>query len=223
MSSALLQLELLVKDRLEAIPFFDELPVLVDPRKNIVASIQANIAKLKTLIAPKVIGADDNHPNVHGVYFDDVRLIVGVFQNPTLKGDHPEPFEICEEIHKALKNWTPDGWSNAVNPVAPGIEQIADDKLNIFNNSFATKGGFVGALPQVATPALEEHMDLVDLTCATIGAAIFYTTDGTNPSPRNGTLYTEAIAIAGTMTIKARAFLAGYLNSELAKGTYTAA
>jgi hypothetical protein len=43
----------------------------------------------------------------------------------------------------------------------------------------------------------------LELTCATAGAEIYYTTDGTFPTPDNGTLYTGAIGPAdwGTVTL----------------------
>lgn len=222
MSSALLQLETEMAQRLESIPFFAPFTILVDPRKNIIAEIQSKIGRLKTLIAPKIVGADDNHANVHGVYFDEIRAVVGVVQNPILKGDHAEPYEICEEVHKAFKNWTPDSLTNAINPRKPGIEQVPDQQLNIYNCTFDTKGGFVGALPSVATPTggVVGINNTVELACATPGAAIFYSTDGSNPIPRSATLYTAPIALAAPLNVKARAYLAGYLRSDLLSATY---
>lgn len=207
MASALLQLESELAERLESIPFFAGLNILVEPRKNLIAEISARIFKLKTVLVPKVVSAEDRHPNVHGVYFDDIRLVVGVFQNPLLKGDHPEPLEICEEVCKAFKNWTPDSLSNAINPAPPGIEPVPDEQLNIFNCHFSTKGGFVGALPECAAVTVQNLGGTIALACATPGAAIFYTTDGGAPIPRAATLYTAPIA---PVPLKARAWLAGY-------------
>ena len=221
MSSALLQLETEIKDRLESLAFFADLAVLVEPRKNISAEIYNRIGKLKTLIVPKVVGADDNHPNVHGVYFDDIRIAVGVFQQPVLKGTHPDALEIAEEVHKALKNWTPASLVNAINPVKPGIEAIADKQLNIFNCSFATKGGFLGALSATADPVItgDDGADLVTITCSTPGAVIFYElrTDGVTANPTTGsTLYLEPFASpAENLLLKARAFMPGKLASKI--------
>lgn len=217
MSSALLQIETEVKDRLETFAFFSPFTILVDPRKNIVSEIQTNIGKLKTLIAPKVVGADDNHPNVHGVYFDAIRLVVGVFQNPLLKADHAEPFEICEEIHKALKNWTPDSLSNVINPVKPGIEQIADKQLNIFNCNFETRGGFLGALTACADPVIigNEGEGSVIITSATPGAVIFYTLDQSKPTAQSTLYLGEFPAPAEDLVVKARAFMPGKLASKV--------
>lgn len=224
MSSALLQIETEIKERLESIPFFEPFAtreaILVEPRKNIVAEINKKIGALQTVIVPKIVGADDNHPNVNGVYFDSIRISVGVFQKDLLKGSDAGYIEIAEEIHKALKWWTPDSLANAINPSKPGIETIADKALNIVACNFETKGGFIGELPRVATPVITVVPTVsTTLTCATAGAAMFYTLDGTNPTPRNGT-YAANNTNLGEMdpgTLKVRAFLAGYLRSELAK------
>ena len=222
MSSALLQLETEIKQRLESVPFFADLTILVEPRKNIIAEIQNRIGKLRTLIVPKIVGADDNHPNVHGVYFDEIRISVGVFQHPVLKDSDPNHWEIAEEIHKALKNWIPASLVNAINPAKPGIEPLPDQTLNVLTCNFETKGGFVGALPNVDQPEIEVSGGDILITCATAGAAIFYTLDHSNPQPRNGTFYSTAFAAPAHGTkIKARAFLAGYLNSDLAQLTYS--
>lgn len=231
MSSALLQLETDVKERLESIPFFSDFAtrdaILVEPRKNILAEINKKLGALQTVIVPKFTGADDNHPNVDGSYFDDIRLSVGVFQKDLLKGDDAGYIEIAEEIHKALKNWTPDSLVNAINPVKPGIELIADAKLNIASCNFACRGGFVGAVPRAATPAFAgstTQVTAATLTCATTGAAIFYTLDGSNPTPRNPTAFLATgflYSPFAPVTIKARAYLAGYRRSELVTHTFT--
>jgi hypothetical protein len=49
------------------------------------------------------------------------------------------------------------------------------------------------------------------------GAAIFYTVDGTFPSPRNGALYTAPFSVGPGLTAQATAWLAGYLSSPTAK------
>lgn len=216
--SLLDQLEIEIAERLQSLPFFADLEVHVDPAKNIVASIETKLAKLKTLVAPLVESADDLNPNIHAPYFDQINISVGVFQHPLLKGDHPTPRAICEEIHAGLKGWKPDSLSNVITPGKPGIQQIADKTLNIWSTNFLTKGGLIATLPKVATPTASASAGNLTLACATAGAAIFYTTDGSAPAPRNGTLYTAPFASSG-QTVRTRAFLAGYLNSDFVKTT----
>ena len=61
----------------------------------------------------------------------------------------------------------------------------------------------------------------VTISSTTDGATIYYTTDGTDPSSTNGTVYTAAIPVSTTTTIKAIAIKEGLLNSEIATATYT--
>ncbi|HPG58876.1 MAG TPA: SUMF1/EgtB/PvdO family nonheme iron enzyme, partial [Candidatus Wallbacteria bacterium] len=61
----------------------------------------------------------------------------------------------------------------------------------------------------------------VTLTCATSGATIYYTTDGTTPSATNGTVYSSAISVTATKTIKAVAVKSGMTDSDAASAAYT--
>ena len=60
----------------------------------------------------------------------------------------------------------------------------------------------------------------VTLSCATDGATIYYTTDGSRPTDAS-TLYTGPIAISATTTIKARAYAQDVGPSGIATATYT--
>ena len=60
----------------------------------------------------------------------------------------------------------------------------------------------------------------VALTCATSGAKIYYTTDGSRPTDRS-TEYTGPIGLSATTTIKARAYAADLGPSAVATATYT--
>lgn len=75
------------------------------------------------------------------------------------------------------------------------------------------------ATPTFSVPAGEfsEAFDL-NLSCATDGATIYYSTDGSEPT----TEYTAAISVpAATTTVKAVAKLSGKTDSDVAEATYT--
>ncbi|MDE6663237.1 MAG: chitobiase/beta-hexosaminidase C-terminal domain-containing protein [Lachnospiraceae bacterium] len=61
----------------------------------------------------------------------------------------------------------------------------------------------------------------ITLTSKTEGAEIYYTTDGTDPSAENGTLYTAPIVVNADMTIKAIAVKLGYNDSNIVTYSYT--
>ena len=60
----------------------------------------------------------------------------------------------------------------------------------------------------------------VEISCATTGAQIYYTTDGSDPST-GSTLYNGAITVEESKTIKAIAVKDGLDNSEIAEAAYT--
>jgi hypothetical protein len=58
------------------------------------------------------------------------------------------------------------------------------------------------------------------LNVSTPGAQIRYTTNGTNPSPTDGTLYTAPITINSSQTVKAIAYKTGWLSSAIIMESY---
>ena len=60
----------------------------------------------------------------------------------------------------------------------------------------------------------------VEITSATPDVQIYYTTDGSAPSPTNGTLYTQPVHVATTTTLRAAAFKAGWVPTDVDTQTY---
>ena len=58
------------------------------------------------------------------------------------------------------------------------------------------------------------------ITTPTPNSQIYYTTDGSAPSPTNGTLYTGPITVDRTRTIRADAFRDGWLSADSVTNTY---
>lgn len=61
----------------------------------------------------------------------------------------------------------------------------------------------------------------VAMLCATIGATIKYTTDGSTPSPAHGSTYSSIITISSSCSVRAMAYAAGYTDSAVASATFT--
>jgi hypothetical protein len=61
----------------------------------------------------------------------------------------------------------------------------------------------------------------VTLSTTTSGAAIRYTTDGSTPTSTSGTVYSGAVSILETTTLKAIAYESGWTDSVVASATYT--
>lgn len=77
----------------------------------------------------------------------------------------------------------------------------------------------------VATPVFDPpsqyfvESQIVSIFCATEGASIYYTTDGTDPD-ESSLPYTNPITISTTTTLKARAYKEQWLPSAIAQGEY---
>jgi hypothetical protein len=63
----------------------------------------------------------------------------------------------------------------------------------------------------------------ITLSDAISGAAIYYTTDGSTPSPGEGgtVKYTAPFTLAASATVKAMATATGYLNSPVSSAAYS--
>jgi hypothetical protein len=83
--------------------------------------------------------------------------------------------------------------------VAQGF--VADTKFSV------NRGFFDAAFP-------------VEITTMTAGASIRYTTDGSLPTPTNGTLYTGPINVATTTTLRAIAYKDGWVSTNVDTQTY---
>jgi hypothetical protein len=82
--------------------------------------------------------------------------------------------------------------------------------------------------PQVATPAFSPGGGSygtptnVVIKCATPSAAIYYTTNGATPTTSDAFLANGgSVLLASSVTLKARAFRLGHVNSDVASATYT--
>ena len=93
-------------------------------------------------------------------------------------------------------------------------------------DSAVTSAAYVVS-PPVAAPAFNpasgtyNSSQSVTIACATAGASIRYTTDGSAPSETAGTLYAGPFTVSATTTIRAIAYESGMTDSAVVTATYT--
>ncbi len=99
------------------------------------------------------------------------------------------------------------------------IVQALGYHANLGTHTF-NPGAPIAATP-VFTPAAGVYTTTqnVTITCATAGASIYYTTNGTEPTNAS-TLYAGPISVSSTTTLKAIAYATGYTNSSVATANY---
>jgi hypothetical protein len=94
------------------------------------------------------------------------------------------------------------------------------------NSQTATATYAINLPAKVATPAFSPvggtytSVQNVVISCSTEGSTIRYTTDGSEPSSAS-TVYSSALSIDVTTTVKAKAFKDGMTNSDTATATYS--
>jgi hypothetical protein len=82
--------------------------------------------------------------------------------------------------------------------------------------------GATVATPSFSPPAGDyEEGQVVTISCATSGATIKYTLDGTVPSESNGIIYTVPIGVSEDLTLRAIAYKTGLNTSSIRTGVYT--
>ncbi len=95
------------------------------------------------------------------------------------------------------------------------------------NDSAVTEVTVTINYSQVSTPQITPDTgsytstQSVTITCDTTGSEIRYTTDGNDPTSTTGTIYTAAISVDATQTIKAIAYASGMVDSTVSSRTYT--
>ena len=109
------------------------------------------------------------------------------------------------------------------------VGQTAFDFSTTTNRQSYFRAGIAPvSTPTVATPVFAPgggsygSPTNVTITCATMGAAIYFTTNGSTPTTLDNYIYDGAsVLLSSVTTLKGKAFLSGYFDSAVASATYT--
>jgi LruC domain-containing protein len=96
-------------------------------------------------------------------------------------------------------------------------------KSGLIDSSVSSSVYILKCADPIFTPAAGgfDRPTTVTITSATPGATIRYTTNGTEPTVSSGTIYSSAIPVNVSMTIKAIAYKTNFTNSDVVSGTYS--
>lgn len=120
----------------------------------------------------------------------------------------------------------PAGWQRSI---TGAVGQTTFDLSKTTNAAmFYIASDAPNLTPTVATPAFSPAGGSyatptnITITCATDGAAIYYTTNGSTPTTLDNYIYNGgSVYLASVVTLKAKAFKSGYNDSAVASATYT--
>lgn len=118
-----------------------------------------------------------------------------------------------------------NSWANCYYKIIYNITiSSTSNKFIAFNNAkfYANASSSSTVETPTFSPAEGSYSSTqsVTISCATAGATIYYTTDGSTPST-SSSVYSSAISVSTTTTIKAIATKSGMDNSGVASATYT--
>lgn len=194
----------------------------------VIANSQANAAILAVSDVTSTV-TFFNGDDALGLFYGDTLIdIIGIYQNDPGVAWPVAGVADATLNHTLIRkptviagntNWTAAAGTNAQD--SEWIVEAQDFITNLGMHTFEPGGGNSVATP-VFTPGTGLYTQPVNVSiaCATDGAAIFYTTDGSTPSSTS-TPYTAPITISAATTLKAIATAAGMDPSSVATAIYS--
>jgi alpha-galactosidase len=194
-----------------------------------------NVGSSETLTAIAIASGFPNSNLASATYTVNLtNVATPIFTPPAGTYVGPQQIAISDAVNGATIYYTTDGSTPTTNsPVYTSPIPIA---ANVTINAYVTASGYTGSavasaayiikLPTAATPTFTPisgtytSVQSVSIGDTTIGATIYYTTDGSTPTT-NSAVYTTPLTVGATETINALAAASGYLPSAIGSAAYT--
>lgn len=226
--------------RLEADDYFSDIVVVVAEEGNVQAMVAAKQAVMTSkggktgaaVIVLQVV-ADDDLPEVA---FGPMTLrpafqvVENLELNRGTTGTGKSARRIARRLRDLVKPLALVGLTTEFVPGKPCIYPVALSKelgalVKAYQVDFHTWEADDEGVSMCERPEFsetEEDAPEFQIACATAGAAIWFTTDDSYPRPSNpaARVYSSPVAIPdGGVTVRACAYLAGFVASQVARGT----
>jgi len=180
---------------------------------------------VKTTELPEVVSKPGTPDGDDNVYTDESHTYTTSGATSNMGHTIEYQFDWGDENHSAWSTSTSasHSWSSA-NTYTVTVTARCQTHTDIMSVSDGLAVN-VAVRPKVVTPEFNPaagsflSAQSVEITCATSGATIYYTTDGSDPTELSAE-YTVSVAISSTTTLKARAYKSGWTASDVASGTY---
>jgi hypothetical protein len=219
--------------RLSLDSFFAEISVL-EQRKGVTESdVEVALSTLNEkagkigavviVLMPDLVPTEPDAPGPEYRVRSTVQVITQALFNESATGTQKSAEQIAQRVRQLLHRF---GTGAGVFSFA-GMEPIAQDAGKVSYGVTFTRLARDEDLPRCGTPLIDPDEgaapQLVTLTCATAGASLYSTTDGSYPSSANdaATLYTAPFNVATACTLRVAAEKAGMQQSNVAEATFT--
>jgi len=222
-----------LKDCLEGDDFFRDIPIVVYEEENVAREMErlqaVQTAKgghrgAAVIVMPTL--ADDLNPNIRFgpmTLYPSFQTLENLELNRDAKGTGKSSRRIARRIRDTVKQYQLAGLIANLKPETPciaalNVKQELGSGIKSHLVSFTCLEAPMTGPAAVAQLTWAVNGGLMTLTCATAGAEIWFTVDGSSPLPGSvkagstARLYAAPIASAGQV-IRARAFVAGAIPS----------
>ena len=205
-----------IADALLADPYFATIPVLATVKNDVLNEIQAGQDHAHPVtVLVDWLSLHNTNPDTPGPWFSQGIFLVEIMENPALNLTGPDVDEVAENAANVLHLAMLESQNTAV---VETITKADNDDLrrNVRQVRLTFPLGFqprvLPALEEVTIYPLTQGSQSVTLACLTPGAALFFTLDGSYPSPRNpsASLYVSPVGVSSGQLLQARAWRAGY-------------
>lgn len=134
-SLPLLQIQQLIADKLDADVWFDQIPVITENLGDVASIVDIAVSKLGSCVVVETPTANCSHPNAPAIEFDEVPIVVTVWENVLLNRDannesasNLKALDTAQVICALLHHFQPEGWNTLI-CVVPTIEKADDPQL----------------------------------------------------------------------------------------------
>lgn len=230
--------QLEIAARLEADEYFADIQVFVERQGDLAGKLDEALkglrrknGKVGAAVMVGVVRADVENPDVPGPWFNltfcDVTAFENVLLNTSATGTGKACVDIAARINRVVHHYLPGGLGGPIVATQEAIRPLGEVRSGVI----AYKSRFrlnpdLEQIPRVATPVFDPPSDetptTITLSCATPGAAIYYTLNESYPWAGNPDAipYSAPISLSAAARVRATAFLAGRPASDTAVGVF---
>jgi hypothetical protein len=220
---------------LQADPFFSTvlsntgapIPVLSESVADLQYEVSRPLDQLVSAVFLLTPSAFVTKPNLPGPYFDRIELVAEIVENPVTNQPNvtgnPSADDIAAAVAGILHQFQPNGGEECL--CVTKLLQVPRPNFSVRHVEFVTQGGLAWSIPTLPSinisPAGPGPQTVtLSLASSVPGASIFYSLDGSTPTPRNAwspqtgatsQLYQSPFTVSAGMLLRARAYLAGFL------------
>jgi hypothetical protein len=188
------------------------------------SAVVAGVDKLGVcIIIMPVVGSPDARARTTPGYPLTMNIVARILENPLINDDTTWGFgkrvgDIAIKLRETLSYTQSEAVFSPLVEDAPFYVPVEDPFAPVaYECRWLCHSVRTTSKSRVLQPKITLAGSDITITCATTGASIYYSTDGSVPSSSSGTLYASSFAVATGLTVRARAYKTDSIASDIVK------